>query len=119
MACQRALEADQVLESDIERLSLGLRDAQYPCPCSCSSSHPQSLSLDRHPWSLMWHRQEKRVTFQEPEVEPDLEERPYRGALECSSRIYLEDSDGVPPSAQKQETVHPLGMPMAYQDAKR
>ena len=45
-------------------------------------------------------------------------ERPYRGGLGFSSGIYPEDSDGVPPFAWRQGTVHPLGMPMAYQDAK-
>ena len=74
--------------------------------------------MDRHQRSLSRHQQERRVTFWEPAVEPDPEERLYRGALGCSSRIYPEDSDGVPPSAWRQETVHPMGRPMAYQDAK-
>ena len=118
VACQRALKAAQVLESNIERLGWGLRDAQYPHPCSHSSSCPQSWSLVRHLRSLSRHWQERRVTFWEPEVELDPEERPYRGAPGCSSRIYLVDSNGVHPFAQRQGTVHPPGMPMAYQDAK-
>ena len=47
VAHQRALEAAQVLESDIERLSQGLRDVQCACPNSCSGSCLQSRSLDR------------------------------------------------------------------------
>ena len=58
------------------------------------------------------------ATFQEPEVELDPEERPYRGALGWTFRIFLESGDGVSPSAQRQETAHPLGRPMACQDAK-
>ena len=38
-ACQRALEAAQVLESDIHRPSQGLRDVQHTGPHSHSSSH--------------------------------------------------------------------------------
>ena len=117
-ACQRVLEAAQVLESDIERLSQGLRDVQHACPCGHSSSHPWSQYLDRHPRSPSRHQQERRLTFQEPEVELDPEEGPYRGALGYSSRIFLEDCGGVLPSVQRQETAHPLGRPMAYQDAE-
>ena len=40
LACQMTLEAAQVLESDIERLSQGLRDVQCVCSHGCSSSHP-------------------------------------------------------------------------------
>ena len=58
------------------------------------------------------------MTFWEPEVEPDPEEGPYRGTLGCSSKIFLENSEGVPLSAQSQETAHPPERPMAYQDAK-
>ena len=47
VACQRALEAAQVLESDIERLSQGFRDVQHACPCSHSGSCLWSQSLDR------------------------------------------------------------------------
>ena len=89
-ACQRALEAAQVLESEIERLSQGLRDVQCAHPCSHSGSHPWSQSLDRWPRSPDRPWQERRVTFWEPEVEPDPEERPYRGALGGSSRIFPE-----------------------------
>ena len=46
-AHQRALEAAQVLESNIERLSQGLRDVQHPHSHSCSGRHLQSQSLDR------------------------------------------------------------------------
>ena len=118
MAHQRVLEAAQVLESDIERLSQGLRDVQCAHPHGHSSSHPRSQSLERHPRSLSRHRQERRVTFWELEVELDPEEGPYRGALGHSSRIFPEDSGWVLPSAQRQETACPLGRPMAYQDAK-
>ena len=74
------LEAAQVLESNIERLSQGLRDVQCVCPHSHSSSHLQSRSLDRWSRSLSRPQQERRVTFWELEVEPDPEEGPYRGA---------------------------------------
>ena len=50
-ACQGALEAVQVLESDIERLSQGLRDVQCACPHGHIGSHLQSQSLDRCPRS--------------------------------------------------------------------
>ena len=108
-ACQRVLEAAQVLESKIERLSQGLRDVQHAFPCSHSSSCLWSQSLDRWPrsWSRPW--QERRVTFWELEVELDPEEGPYRGALGCSSRIFLESGDGILPSTQRQETAHPPG----------
>ena len=107
-----------MLECDIKRLSWGVEDAQYPCPHSHSSSHPWSKSLDRHLRSPSRHRLERRVTFQEPEVEPDSSERPYRGPWGCSFGIHLEESNGVPPSAQRQETVHPLEMPIAYPDIR-
>ena len=115
---QRVLDAAQVLESDIERLSQGLSDVQCACPHSYSGSSLQSQSLDRQPRSLRRPWQERRVTFWEPEVEPDPEEGSYRGALGCSSRIFLENSGRVPPSAQRQETAHPPGRPTACQDAK-
>ena len=73
-ACQKTLEAAQVLESDIERLSQGLRDSQWSCPHNHSNSHQQSWSLDRLSRSLSRTWQERRVTFWEPEVEPDPEE---------------------------------------------
>ena len=117
-AHQRALEGAEVLESDIKRLIQGLRDIQHAHPLSCSSNHPQRQSLDRCPRSPSRHQQERRVTFWELEVELDPEEGPIRGALGHSSRIYLEDSGRVPTSAQRQETAHPPGRPMAYQDAK-
>ena len=66
-ACQRVLEAAQMLESDIERLCQGLRDVQC-APHGCSSSHPWSWSLDRCLRSWSRYGQERRVTFWEPEV---------------------------------------------------
>ena len=44
---QRALEAAQVLESNIERLSQGLRDVQQAHLHRCNSSCPLSQTLDR------------------------------------------------------------------------
>ena len=73
-AHQRVLEATQVLKSDIERLSWGMRDAPWTCSHSHSRSHPQSHSLDRWPRSPTRSQQESRVTFQEPEVEQDPKE---------------------------------------------
>ena len=72
-ACQRVLEATEVLKSDIERLSWGMRDVPWTCFHSCSRSHSRS-----HPWSCSLERwlmapssswQGRRVTFWEPEVE--------------------------------------------------
>ena len=117
-AHQRVLEAVQVLESDIVRLSQGLRNVQCACPHSHSGSHLQSWSLDRQPRSPSRPWQKRRVTFQEPEVELDPEEGPYRGALEHSSRIFPENSGRVPLSAQRWETAHPPGRTMACQDSK-
>ena len=114
-AHQQTLEDAHVLECDIEILSWGVEDTQYPHPHSCSSIHPQSQSLDRHLMSPKRHRLERRVTFWEPEVEPDPSERPYRGPWECSCGIHL-DSDGVPPFTQRQETLHPLELPIPYLD---
>ena len=74
MACQRVVEAAQVVKNNIERLSQGMRDVQWTHPCSHSRSCLQSHSLDgwlRSP-SRPW--QEKRVTFWELEVKPDPEE---------------------------------------------
>ena len=73
-AWQRVLEAAQVLEGNIERLSQGLRDAQWSCPHSCSNSCQQSWSLDRQLRSLSRTQQERRVTFLELEVKPYPEE---------------------------------------------
>ena len=73
-ACQRVLEAAQVLKSDIERLSQGMRDVQQARSHSHSRSHPQSCSVDRRLRSPSRSQPEKRVTFWEPEVEPDPEE---------------------------------------------
>ena len=75
VAPQRVLEAAQVLESDIERLSQGLRDAQQSDPHSCSNSCQQSQPLDRQSRSLSRTWQERRVTFQELGVKPNPEER--------------------------------------------
>ena len=95
---------------------MGGRGCPIPPPHSHSSSHPQSQSLDRCPRSPSRHRLERRVTFWEPEVEPDPSERPYRGPQGCSFGIHPEDSNGVPPFAQRQETVCPPEMPIAYPD---
>ena len=71
-----------------------MRDVQWTHPHSHSRSHPQSHSLDRwvrspgRPW------QERRVTFQELEVELD------------------------PEDSQRQENTHPPGRPVAYPNAK-
>ena len=92
--------------------------SNVPAPCGCSSSCPQSWSLDRPLRFPRCHQQVRRVTFWEPEVELDPEEGPYREALGHSSRIFLEDSGRVPPSAQRQETACPPGRPMACQDAE-
>ena len=73
-ACQRALEATEVLKSDIERLSQGMRDAPWTCSHSCSRSHsrgcsrshsrshPQSCSVERWPMSPSSSQQGQRVT---------------------------------------------------------
>ena len=77
-ACQRALEAAEVLRSDIERLSWGMRGAPQTCSHSCcrshSRSHLQSCSLDRQLRSPSRSQQGRRVTFWEQEVELDPEE---------------------------------------------
>ena len=59
---QWVLEAAQMLELNIERLSQRVESTQYQCPCSCSSSHLWSRSLDRcersldrHERSPSWH----------------------------------------------------------------
>ena len=74
VACQRALEAAQVLKSNIERLSWGMRNVPQTHSCSCSQSHLQGLSLDRWPRSPSRSWQERRVTFWELEVEPNTKE---------------------------------------------
>ena len=73
-AHQQALEAAHMLEHDIERLSRGVEDTQYPCTHGHSSSHPQSQSLNRCPRCPSRHRLGRRVTFWELEVEPDPSE---------------------------------------------
>ena len=74
VACQRALEVAEVLKRDIERLSQGKRDAPWTHSYSHSRSCPQSHSLDRQPRSPSRSCQMRRVTFQDPEVEPDFKE---------------------------------------------
>ena len=73
-ACQRVLEADQVLKSNIERLSWGMRDVWHTCFHSHSRSCLQSHSLDRRSRSPSRSQSERRVTFWELEAEPDPEE---------------------------------------------
>ena len=73
-AHQRVLEAAQVLKRNIERLSQGMRDVQQTHSQSHSRSHLQSHSLDRPPRSPSRSPQERRVTFQELEIEPGPEE---------------------------------------------
>ena len=94
------------------RGSQGLGEVWHACFHGCSGSHPWSQSLDICLRSPSRHQQERRVTFWDPEVELDPE------ALGCSLRIFLENGDGVLLSTQGQDTVHPLGRPMAYQDGK-
>ena len=74
VAHQMVLEATQVLKSDIKRLSWGMRDAPSTHSHSRSRSCLQSHSLDRWPRSPSRSWQERRVTFWEPEVEPDPKE---------------------------------------------
>ena len=73
-AHQRVLEATQVLKSDIERLSWGMRDMPLTHFYSHSRSCPQSHSLDRWLRSPSRSQQGRRVTFWEPEAEPDPKE---------------------------------------------
>ena len=77
-AHQRVLEAAKVLKSDIVRLSQGMRDVPWTCSHShsrsCSRSCPQSHSWDRWPRSPSRSQPGRRVTFWEPEVEPDPKE---------------------------------------------
>ena len=42
VACQRVLQTAEVLRSDIERLSQGMRDVPQTCSRSCSRSHGRS-----------------------------------------------------------------------------
>ena len=107
-----------MLESDIERLSWGLRDVQGACIHSHSSSHLQSQSLGRQLRSPSRPQQERRVTFQELEVEPNPKERPYRRVLGQSSKMFLESGDGVLLSSQRQENTCPPGRPVAYPNAE-
>ena len=104
-----------MLKCNIERLSREVEDTKYPCPCSHCSNCPWSQSLDICLRSPSRHRLERRVTFQEPEVELDPSEQPYIGPWPCPFGIHL-DSSGVPPFAQGQETVHPLDIPILYPD---
>ena len=115
---QRALEATQVLESDIKRLSWGLRDVQWTRPCSGNSSHFQSWFLDRQLRSPCRYWQERRVTCWEPEVKSDPEERPFWGVLGQSSGIFPENGDGVLPSSPRLGSIYPLERPMAYQNTE-
>ena len=90
VACQRALETAEVLQGDIERLSRGMRDAPQTCSRNCSRSHTQSRGRSQsrshsraHSQSQPWGRRSRspsrhpsgrRVTFREPEVEPNSKE---------------------------------------------
>ena len=116
-AHQQALEATHMLEHNIERLSQGVEDAQYPYTHGSSSSCPQSKSLDRCKRSPSWHRLERWVTFWEPEVELDSSERhiedPGDVLFEWLGRKWW----GSPP-AQRKEMVHPWEMPIAYWDVR-
>ena len=114
-ACQRVLEAVQVLERDIERLSQGLRDVQWAHPHSHSNSCQQSQSLDREPKSLSGPQQGRRVTFWEPEIKPDPEERP---CGRPSSGIFPESGDGVLPAPQGKEVHIPQGGPWPIRTPK-
>ena len=51
-------------------------------------------------------------------MEPDPEERPYRGVLGQSSKMFPETGDGILPSSQRQENTHPPGRPVAYPNAE-
>ena len=56
------------------------------------------------------------MTFQDPEVELVLSERPYRGPWGHSFGTHFEGSDGVPLPVQRQEMVCPWEIPTAYPD---
>ena len=90
-----------MLECDIESLSQGVGDAQYPHPHSHSSSHPWSQSLDKQPSSPSRHRLGRRVTLWEPDIELDPSERPYRGPWGHSFGIHPEDNNGISNFCQK------------------
>ena len=82
VAHQRVLDTAKVLRNDIERLSWGVRETPQThsqshsrrCSGCCNRSHSQNHSSDRKLRSPSGSRQGSRVTFQEPEVEPDPEE---------------------------------------------
>ena len=87
-AYQRALEMANVLRSDIERLSQGMRDVPQTCSRSWSRGRSHSRSHGRghnqsHPQSHSWSRQlespsgsqsRMRVTFWMWEIKPDPKE---------------------------------------------
>ena len=75
-AHQWALEASQMLELNIDRLSKGIESIQ--CQCSHSCSCHLGRGLDRHERCPSQHRPEGHVTFLDPKVEMPLGERPYR-----------------------------------------
>ena len=116
-----------MLEHNVKWLSWGVEGAQYPCLHGCSSRSLDRFkgsldrcerSLDRRERSQSWHRLERWVTFWDPEVEPDSNERPYKGPQGLSFRTHLERNDGVHPTIQRQETVHPWEIPTAYPDIR-
>ena len=92
-ACQRALDTTETLQGDIERLSQRVRDRWQTRSQTCSQSHskshsrsrsrshsrahsqshPQSGSQSRRPRSPNGPLPGRRVTFREPEVEPNSE----------------------------------------------
>ena len=99
-ACQRVLETAEVLRSDLKRLSQVMRDVPWThsrshsrsCSRNCIGSHGRSHSRS-HPWRCDFNRwlrspsrswQGRRVTFWEPEVEPDPEEGEENYPLEPS-----------------------------------
>ena len=93
VACQRKMETDEVLRSDIERLSWGMSDVPWTHSRSCSRCHtrsqsrsrshsrshgrgcsqscPQSCSWSIWPRSASGSQSRRKVTFQKPEVELD------------------------------------------------
>ena len=109
-AHQWALKAAHMLESDTERLSQWVGDAQNPHPSSCST-------LGRCPRSPSRHQLVRRITIQEPEIELDPNVRSSREPHGCSFGIHPEGCNGAPLLNQRWETVHPSEMPMAYPDA--
>ena len=90
-AHQKALETAEVLQGDLKRLNQGMRDTPqtHSGSCSrshtwrrgrsqsrshgraCSQSHPRCGSQSRQPRSPGWPPSGRRVTFREPEVEPN------------------------------------------------